>query len=165
MRLPCPLATKKGAPPTPRKARTGLLTPPGITRCACSKSDVELGAVMRAGSALRLLPVQRDEVPRARIPAKGAGLHDPPLHDGEHDIGRVWIGGLAVDQRVVLVCRREVRAGVDVGVVDGDDPKSLGFAPADRDQVLRVDVVGGPGAAGMALGILGVELILDVAAR
>src|SRR3990170_3655268 len=38
IRAPSARATKKGEPPTPRKARTGLLTPPGITRCALSNS-------------------------------------------------------------------------------------------------------------------------------
>ena len=28
----------RGVPPTPRKARTGLLTPPGSTRCAAANS-------------------------------------------------------------------------------------------------------------------------------
>src|SRR3989442_12718969 len=34
---PWPCATKKGVPPTARNARTGELTPPGITRWARSK--------------------------------------------------------------------------------------------------------------------------------
>src|SRR5437867_2186702 len=32
---------KGGLPPTARKARTGLFTPPGITRCARAKSSAE----------------------------------------------------------------------------------------------------------------------------
>src|SRR5262245_33975326 len=37
-RAPCPLAMKTGWPPTALNARTGELTPPGITRSARSKS-------------------------------------------------------------------------------------------------------------------------------
>src|SRR4051794_6954566 len=36
---------KTGRPPTARKARTGLLTPPGITFSARSKSDVDTGSL------------------------------------------------------------------------------------------------------------------------
>ena len=39
MRAPEARATKKGVPPTPRNARTGLFTPPGISRWADWKSD------------------------------------------------------------------------------------------------------------------------------
>src|SRR2546426_1947777 len=41
MRAPFPYATKNGSPPTPRNARTGLLTPPGIRRQAASKRLLE----------------------------------------------------------------------------------------------------------------------------
>src|SRR6266849_10337862 len=99
MRLPSALRTKKGVPPTPRKARTGLLTPPGSTRWARPKSDSERESVM-ARSGLRALPVEGDEVPRAGVPAKGARLHHPPLRHREHDVGRVRIRGLSVEERV-----------------------------------------------------------------
>src|SRR4029079_7951937 len=35
---PCARTMKRGVPPTARNARTGELTPPGITRCARAKS-------------------------------------------------------------------------------------------------------------------------------
>src|SRR3954468_7253518 len=38
---PSPRSMKRGVPPTPRKARTGELTPPGIARCASAKSCSE----------------------------------------------------------------------------------------------------------------------------
>src|SRR6478735_7013028 len=39
MKGPSARAMKRGVPPTARKARTGELTPPGITRCARSNSS------------------------------------------------------------------------------------------------------------------------------
>src|SRR5881409_410394 len=47
-RAPSARATKNGSPPTPRKARTGLLAPPGIRREAASKRLFE--------AASRLIP-------------------------------------------------------------------------------------------------------------
>ncbi|GAA0517061.1 hypothetical protein GCM10008937_25710 [Deinococcus depolymerans] len=43
---PCALAMKRGVPPTLRKARTGLFTPPGVTARARanSASDCAVGA-------------------------------------------------------------------------------------------------------------------------
>src|SRR6266404_1441891 len=43
MREPLPLDMKIGSPPTPRKARTGELTPPGISRRAWRKSAWDFG--------------------------------------------------------------------------------------------------------------------------
>src|SRR5580704_15577921 len=39
-----------GVPPTARKARTGLFTPPGMTRAARSKSVRETGSLMRCST-------------------------------------------------------------------------------------------------------------------
>src|SRR2546426_977840 len=39
IRAPSPRATKNGSPPTPRKARTGLFTPPGMSRVAARVVD------------------------------------------------------------------------------------------------------------------------------
>src|SRR5437763_16378343 len=39
---PCALAMKRGVPPTPRNARTGEFTPPGINSTARAKSSSEL---------------------------------------------------------------------------------------------------------------------------
>ncbi len=38
-RAPLPRAKKRGVPPTARNARTGELTPPGITRCAAANNS------------------------------------------------------------------------------------------------------------------------------
>src|SRR5256886_6841580 len=38
---PSPRATKNGSPPTPLKARTGLFTPPGMSRVAASNNRFE----------------------------------------------------------------------------------------------------------------------------
>src|SRR5713226_718603 len=100
MRQPSARATKKGLPPTPRKARTGLLTPPGMTRWALSKSASELSRAAPPRSAIRLLPLHGDEVAGRRVPAEHSRLRHAALHDGEHDVGRVGIGGLAVDQGI-----------------------------------------------------------------
>src|SRR3954469_12733170 len=45
---PSPWAMKRGVPPTARKARTGELTPPGITRRARSNSSALVGIVRTA---------------------------------------------------------------------------------------------------------------------
>src|SRR5687767_14703975 len=45
---PSPRSTKNGAPPTRRNARTGELTPPGMSACACSN---RCALVLRPGSA------------------------------------------------------------------------------------------------------------------
>src|SRR6266446_8185322 len=159
MWAPSARATKNGVPPTPRNARTGLLTPPGMRRWARSKSWSE--PVMRSG----LLELGRHEVARAGIPDEGGRVDHPSLHHREHHVHRVRVRRLSIDERVLAVGGREVGAGVDVGVVDGGDPIALPLAPADGEQILRVDEVGGPGVARMPLRILVVELVLDVAAR
>jgi hypothetical protein len=41
-RAPLARLMKSGCPPTDRKARTGLLTPPGITRCAAANSFLDV---------------------------------------------------------------------------------------------------------------------------
>src|SRR2546425_5105636 len=41
MRAPSPRATKNGSPPTPLNARTGLFTPPGMSRIAASNKRSE----------------------------------------------------------------------------------------------------------------------------
>src|ERR1019366_8204738 len=46
MREPWPLAMNGGVPPTPRKARTGELTPPGISFCARAKRLSDLRVVL-----------------------------------------------------------------------------------------------------------------------
>jgi hypothetical protein len=42
MRAPCPREMNRGVPPTLLNARTGLFTPPGITRRASAKSRSDL---------------------------------------------------------------------------------------------------------------------------
>src|SRR3990170_7712898 len=127
MRQPSALATKKGLPPTPRKARTGLLTPPGITRCALSKSASEPCADMAPGSSISLPPIDGSEVAERRVPAERPRLHHAAVDDREHHVGRVGIGRLAVDEGVVPVGGREIRAGIDVRVVDRQYPEALRF--------------------------------------
>src|ERR1700722_17150686 len=57
MYAPSARATNTGVPPTARKARTGLFTPPGMTRLARSKSDREVGSdIASYGSAARRDP-------------------------------------------------------------------------------------------------------------
>src|SRR5215470_4687975 len=165
MRHPSAWETKNGLPPTPRKARTGLLTPPGITRWARPKSAPEPCGVPDAGLLTRPPPVYPDEVPGSRVPAECRRLRDPPLHDGHHHVRGFRVGGLAVDESVVLVGGREVGAGVDVRVVDGQDLEALRLVPSHRDQIPRIDVVRGPRVARMANRILRVQVVLDIAAR
>src|SRR5688500_17077158 len=53
MRAPAPWWMNRGVPPTDLNARTGLLTPPGMNRCATSKRAADRGTVSSAtcGSA------------------------------------------------------------------------------------------------------------------
>src|SRR3954465_6180431 len=50
---PSPRATKYGVPPTDRKARTGELTPPGMTSCARLNSSELLNTWPRSGSRVQ----------------------------------------------------------------------------------------------------------------
>src|SRR5688572_25595739 len=50
---------KTGSPPTPRKARTGELTPPGMCCCACRNSSAE--------SCIGLLIEKRSKAPCGRF--------------------------------------------------------------------------------------------------
>src|SRR4030066_2606074 len=45
---PFAFATNRGVPPTDRKARTGELTPPGISCCACRNSFFDAVVFIRA---------------------------------------------------------------------------------------------------------------------
>jgi hypothetical protein len=53
MRGPFPLSTNTGVPPTPLKARTGELTPPGILFLARlnSSSCLAIAAILSSGAA------------------------------------------------------------------------------------------------------------------
>src|SRR6266850_5395777 len=106
-RAPSARATKKGAPPTPRKARTGLLTPPGIRRCAAAKRASESGT---GRSGLR--EVGGDEIAGGGIPDEGGRVRDAACEHRDHHVHRVRISGLAVDEGVLPIGRREVRAGI-----------------------------------------------------
>src|SRR5512134_2176031 len=100
-----------GAPPTARKARTGLLTPPGITRAAAS--------VRRLDSLMQELLGY--EVATTGIPAeRGHRVHDTADHRGD-DVDGAGIGGLAAHDGLATVGFGEVGAGIDVGVVDHRD--------------------------------------------
>src|SRR2546422_4270578 len=111
MRAPEARSTKKGRPPTPRKARTGLLTPPGMTRCAAANSASDRfmglpssrGASLRGGSCPKLPELDRQEVAPLAIPAKGSGRCDPAAHDRHDHVRRVRIRGLAAEERVAFV--------------------------------------------------------------
>src|SRR5487761_1802616 len=67
-RAPCALAATGGSPPTPGKAPTGLLTPPGRTRAARRRS-----------------PVDRLVTPRSLLLADRHRLHHVTLLDGQHN--------------------------------------------------------------------------------
>ena len=73
---PRPLAMKRGVPPTARKARTGELTPPGVTARARSRRAADAGATL-AVDALDAL----DALVAVRLAwGVGSGL-TPPLSD------------------------------------------------------------------------------------
>src|SRR4029450_4506488 len=150
MRAPAARATKKGVPPTPRKARTGLVTPPGIRRWADEKSELDrLMTGSRLAGGGRNREADGQEVAAGRVPGEGIGAVDPPAHHRYHHVDCVGIRGLAVDERVALVGLGEIGTGVDVRVVDGRDPKALSLTTPDRQQVARVDGVRCAGIAAM----------------
>src|SRR5260370_17944486 len=113
MWAPSARAPKNGVPPTPRNARTGLLTPPGMRRWARSKRASE--PVMRSG----LLELGGHEVALAGIPDEGGRVDHPPLDHREHHVHRVRIRRLSIDERVLAVGGREVGAGAALGGADG----------------------------------------------
>src|SRR5436309_2955163 len=96
---------KRGVPPTPRKARTGLFTPPGITCWAAANSSVERAVFACTGvSVMRLFPfgepasggfgkIGNDQVgarafDRGEAFQRGAALVDPAALSGglEHGV-------------------------------------------------------------------------------
>src|SRR6185436_20546873 len=150
MRAPTALATKNGVPPTPRNARTGLFTPPGISRWAEWKSDSErvmapFASARRAGDG----ELDGQEVAARRVPGERIGGDGPARQHRDHHVHRVRIRGLAAHQGIALVGLREVRPGVDVRVIDGRHAVPFRFAAADGEQIARVDVVRGPSVARM----------------
>src|SRR5262249_2432035 len=118
-RAPSPRAMNGGEPPTARNARTGLFTPPGMTRPAASSR--------RLDSLIVHLPAPEvDAVPWDRRHAV-----DPAGHDRGDDVDGRRVGGLAAHQRLTAVGLREVGAalagsrGVDVRVVDHRHAEAL----------------------------------------
>src|SRR6185437_15935500 len=120
MWLPSPLATNTGSAPTDRHARTGELTPPGMTCFARSKIDWLRD--MRATLALLL---RRDDTgQRVRRVLVRCAVDDGLLagrklrdrrRDGLHLIGAA---GIRIDVRAIVVLfdqavedRRELRDG------------------------------------------------------
>jgi len=64
---------KIGSPPTARKARTGELTPPGMTLEARAKSSLETGSDMRRSVPILRVAVKPDSLkPRHRRTARAA---------------------------------------------------------------------------------------------
>src|SRR5207249_537568 len=108
--------------------------------------------------------VDRSEVPLARVPAEAGDGFGTPVDDRRHDVGRGRIRRLAADLRLLLVRGREIGARVDVGVIDHRNLETVALEPPDLQQILWVDEVRRSRVARMALGILGVQLILDVPA-
>src|SRR5207253_4758674 len=96
----------RGVPPTPLNARTGLLTPPGMTRCAAASSAALRGAASRgisvvltsgplAQPARGVLRVVGDDEVRA-----GAADRDERLERGTPLVDPPAIGG-RLEQRVL----------------------------------------------------------------
>src|SRR5260370_17671391 len=69
--------TKTGVPPTARKARTGLLTPPGMTRHARSKSEREVGSDMVQSQSIAVL--HHDQLSRSAVEHESRGGKKPVL--------------------------------------------------------------------------------------
>src|SRR3989442_14370082 len=183
---PSPRARKNGSPPTPRKARTGLLTPPGISRHAASNRLFEsrisgAPAEQRADAGslpettggeedplvpapARRVEVDPEELPLARAPAEpGDGVH-PSADDRRHEIRRGRVRRLVAEQRLLPVRRREVGAGIDVRMIDHRDREPLPLETSDAEQVFGIDEIGRAGVPRMTQRILGMQLVLDVPA-
>src|ERR671923_2021423 len=155
-RAPSPRAMNGGAPPTARNARTGLFTPPGITR---------LAALSRRSDSL-IPGLHRDLHTREvdAVPPEGGHRVHAAADDRRHDVEGRWIRRLAADQRLAAVGLREVGAGIDVRVVDHRHREPVALELADAQQVLGIDVVRRARIPRVALGIARVQLVLGVAA-
>src|SRR5688500_10898774 len=57
---PLPEATNTGVPPTPLNARTGELTPPGITRWASSNADCDRAMLREPACGMNEMIGERD---------------------------------------------------------------------------------------------------------
>ncbi len=136
---------------------------------AACRGEERLGAAHRAvrcgGDGLPAVNSSWTKSRRAGSHAKALASAGPPRDHRDHHVHRLRVGRLAVHQGVALVRLREVRAGIDVGVIDRRHAIALGLAPADGEQVAGIDVVRGARVARVALGILAVQLVLDVPAR
>src|SRR6202008_2922461 len=75
-RAPSPRWMNGGAPPTARNARTGLLTPPGITRLAASSR--RLDSLMRKLHGYEVAPLG--------VPAECGDRIHAPGHHGSDDV-------------------------------------------------------------------------------
>src|SRR4051794_22742733 len=101
-RAPAAREMKMGSPPTARKARTGLLTPPGITARARSKRALDWGSDMADRIAGRRL--RRPLAGRRRHEREG-GRRIERLEE-HHQVAVVPGGGLAeVPARVQSLAR------------------------------------------------------------
>src|SRR5258706_13062487 len=111
---PWPRAKKIGSPPTARKARTGELTPPGITSLALSKSLRESMPIVSGP-----LPTGPSQYPvRFLVAQRPRRLHgevgDNQIGPGSADRDeRLHHDALAVDE--AALCRRD-----EHGVLPGD---------------------------------------------
>src|SRR5918996_232248 len=152
-RAPSPRAMKGGAPPTARNARTGLLTPPGITRAAASSNRLDS----------LMLELHGHEVAARRVPAECGDRFDSAADHRGDDVDRARIGRFAADDGLPAVGFGKVRAGVDVRMIDHGDGEAMALEVPDAQQVLGIDVVRGAGIAGVAHGIAAVQLVLSVA--
>ena len=138
-------AMNGGAPPTARNARTGLLTPPGNhAGVAASRRRLDspgiVGQAPRATKSRRSRPTGRRPSPR---PA-------PATTEVTTYIGG-RIGRLARRPAPAAVGFGEVRAGVDVRVIDHRHAEALALEIADTQEILGVDVVRGARVTRIAL--------------
>src|SRR6516165_5464962 len=112
---PEPRATKYGAPPTERKARTGELTPPGITRSARSNRDALV--VPRDPSAMEPLgqftgQVGQDQIGTRTFDRRHVLERDRGTVDPSHRVRRFDHGVLPAD---VIGRDRDINAVPDSG--------------------------------------------------
>src|SRR6476659_626536 len=94
---PCARATKNGSRPSPRKARTGEFTPPGMRRRARAKSSEE-----SADIAPNVQRSTLNAITRSRGDVKG--LRGDVIHFNQRDTDGVVLS--AHDRRVVIGIER-----------------------------------------------------------
>src|SRR5438552_4508511 len=121
---PSPRSRKRGVPPTEPKARTGELTPPGITVPARTKSSSDLVMARCYGSDA----VDAGASGKGRWPGDGPGRD--PERAGQAPCGLARPARRAV-RRPDRLLRRVAFAGRGLRLLRGTAPREPGLVPGE----------------------------------